>query len=255
MGQHELGVNASTIHSDLICHVDLSRNPLSTLSGSEGSKLADCFPSLRSLCLAYARLREQPDLSGFVFLESVSLAHNALRELRSSRLPPSLRDLDVGDNHITELCVGGDEETKWREKSKLEFLNVERNHIRKLPVVLGFCLSHSLRQFLFAGNDELSSPPIEVTKSAEFTRRFLIGCSAIVERDREQRAALNFDSANEANATAAVPARLDISGFNLPFFPREIWELPYRSIVELDLSDNQLPLLPPAIGMLRLSCL
>ena len=142
--------------------VDLSRNDLTTLSGSNVCTIA----SLRTLDLSSNTLQELPRFRA-PLLEELAVADNRLETLSSLEDLPELRVLDASRNclRVLPFSIGA--------LSKLTEVHLRNNYLESLPPSLGMCqhlrsLDVADRYASIAGR---RSPPSEARRAASTRSR------------------------------------------------------------------------------------
>jgi Leucine-rich repeat (LRR) protein len=128
--------------------IDLSRNDLTSLSGSN----VCCIPSLKTLDLSSNRLVELPRFRAHR-LEELAVADNRLESLSPLEDLPELRVLDASRNALRALpfSIGA--------LSQLSEVHLRNNYLEALPPSLGMC--QHLRM-LDVSDNKLESVPEEL---------------------------------------------------------------------------------------------
>ncbi|XP_072294641.1 leucine-rich repeat-containing protein 40 [Eucyclogobius newberryi] len=223
--------------------LDLHDNKLQSLPRALGA-----LQELRQLRLSHNQLGAVPlELFSLALLSSLTLQHNLLE-----RLPPelgqlhSLTELDLSRNRLQELP------SSLGDLSHLQKLNLENNQLSSLPDSVGRL--SSLR-VLECSENHLTALPSSVARLASLEQLFLrqnrlrlvpalpgaslkelyLADNQISELVWEQLCGLELLSS------------LELRGNKIHTLPEEA--LP-RTLSRLDLSNNDISTLPPALGLL-----
>ena len=244
--------------------LDLSGNQLTTLPPVLGRLRANLLDlsdnQLTSLPPELGRLR-RPLLAHYDATVTLDLSGNRLTELppELGQIPDRLR-LDLSHNQLTSLP-----ESLW-QLAQLEVLNLSGNRLGTVPPQIG---DMAVLWNLGLGDNQLTTLPPELGQLPQLYSLDLSG-NRLTELPPELAQASNLRHLNLArNHLSALPAglgqlsqldSLDLSGNQLMGLSNpavdleQVAQLP-RRLRQLDLSDNQLTVVPPVVTQFRLEVL
>ncbi|KAA0160676.1 hypothetical protein FNF28_05375 [Cafeteria roenbergensis] len=217
--------------------LDLSKNRL-----EEVPSLAACAPSLERLLLAGNALTAMPCVAGMRKLVELDVSANRI----ASVLPPdgvapaagslpSLRRLLLADNQLRGRALGD----LLRAAPALSELDARGNHLTAVPP-----LPPLLDTALF-GRNNITDFPAEALGGAAAA---VASAAAAAGQDPASQAAAAADAAADSGPPAALTV-LDVSDNKLRALPDLAW-LGVPGLATLDLRNNDLRVLPPALAFL-----
>lgn len=223
--------------------LDLHDNKLQSLPRAVGA-----LQELRQLRLSHNQLSALPlELFSLPLLYSLTLQHNVLENLppQLSKLS-SLTELDVSSNRLKELP------SALGDLTALTSLNVQHNHLSALPDSLG--LLSNLR-VLECSNNQLTELPSSLVQLNSLEQLFLRQNKLSVLPALPRQSLKELYLAD--NQITVLPSEqlcglellscLELRGNKICALPEEA--LP-STLTRLDLSNNDISLLPPSLGLL-----